>query len=391
MESKKTTALVVDKTAESIELISKWLQTEGAAVSAAENGMNAWAKLELFKPDILITNVELTDMSGFDLCKKVKADKELQYTMVLCVSNSESNAGRLRAEEVGADDYIETGTEHYLFQSKVRSLMRLKRLSNQLRQKYAELEEKNNILDRQLEMGMQVQRALIPDIDLRFKDCRLLSRYYPAMGLGGDFYNLLPLNENSFGIVMGDISGHGIAAAFLTAMMGLMIKNLAVKYFNPDQLLFYLNNEMHALFEKEGTMYACVFYAVVNTKDKYVRFANAGQCLPFYVDTENNQVTELEATGMPLGMMKDSEYNMGSVDYRSADMLLFYTDGLQDLYYKAQPDEFSAKMKEILSEVRRMTHVREILDVVCNNFYNDNASENERMETDDVSMILCRL
>jgi len=312
--------------------------------------------------------------------------------MVLCVSNLENDNIRMRAMEVGADDYIETSAEHYLFISKVKSLLNVKQLSNQLRMKYAELEEKNNILDKQLKMGMQVQRALIPDIDTQFKDCRLLSRYFPAMDVGGDFYNMLQLTDHSFGIVIGDVSGHGIAAAFLTAMLNMMITNLTPKYFNPDQLLFYLNNQLYTIFEKSTyQLYACVFYAVVNTKDKYVRFANAGQSLPLFVDVDMNDVSEMESAGLPIGLMKDAKYEMQSLTYSHNDLLLFHTDGLQDIYYKDQPDVFTQRIKDILLDIRFMGDMREILDIICNNFYNDAATGAKKLIMDDVSMILCRL
>jgi sigma-B regulation protein RsbU (phosphoserine phosphatase) len=212
------------------------------------------------------------------------------------------------------------------------------------------------------------------------------------MGVGGDFYNMITLSDSSFGIVMGDISGHGIAAAFLTAMLNMMIQNLTPQYYSPDQLLFHLNNQLYTLFEKSESMYfACVFYAVVNTKEGYIRYANAGQCLPLYVDAEQNIVAELDASGVPIGMIQNVQYRMGSFPYRPGDLILFYTDGLQDIYYREQPDEFTARMMEILSETRYVESLDEILDTVCDSFYLPEASEAKRMEMDDVSMILCRL
>ena len=384
--------LVVGGTTSSTDIISNWLLVEDWQVYTADSGSHALAKVQLLKPDIVVTGIELPDMSGYDLCKRIKSGAESQFTLVLFVSSIESDCVRLRATEVGADDYIGINVEHHILISKVKSLLRVKRLSNQLRLKYAELEEKNTILEKQLKIGMQVQRALIPDIDMSFKNCRLLSRYYPSMEVGGDFYNMLRLTEHSFGIVMGDVSGHGIAAAFLTAMLNSMIANLSPKYFNPDQLLFFLNNELYSVFEKSTyRLYACVFYAVVNTKDKYVRYANAGQSLPFYVDVGAGTVTEMESSGHPIGLLKDSRYEMKSLGYNRNDLLLFHTDGLQDAFYKNQPDEFTRRVREILSEIRFLPDMQEILDVICNNFYDSAASETARMEMDDVSMILCRL
>jgi sigma-B regulation protein RsbU (phosphoserine phosphatase) len=382
----------VDGSIQTTDLISHWLRMEELTISTAESGFNALAKVDMFNPDIVISNVDLPDISGFDLCKRIKTDENEQDTLVLLFSGLESDMFRMRAEEMGADDYIETSAEHYLFVSKVRSLLRVRRLSRQLRQKYAELEEKNHLLDMQLEMGMRVQRALIPDINTRISECVLLSRYIPAMGVGGDFYNIITLNDNSFGVVMGDVSGHGIAAAFLTAMLNMMIKNLAPSCYDPDQLLYHLNNELYAMFEKSDySHYACVFYAVVNTLERHVSYANAGQSLPLYVEAKENIVTELEVAGLPIGMMKDSRYQTKYIGYANEDLLLLHTDGLQDAFYKDQPDEFTARIKDILLDVRQSEDLNEILDIICDNFYLAASSETKRMEMDDVSMILCRL
>jgi len=392
MDNRSFNILVVDGSYQTTDLISHLLQMEGLFIYTAESGLNALAKINLFNPDIVVANVSLPDISGFDLCKRIKTDERARDVLVLLFSAVEGGANRLRAEEMGADDFIEINADHYLYVSKVRSLMRVKALSNQLRQKYAELEEKNHLLDMQLEMGTQVQRSLLPEIDMKFKECALLSRYYPAMGIGGDFFNVHPLTENSMGIVIGDVSGHGIAAAFLTVILKMMISNLIPKYYNPDQLLYYLNNELYDLFEKnEQTYYASVFYAVVNTRDKYIRFANAGHSLPLYVDSERNAVAEMESSGIPVGMMKDSRYEMQSLIYRPSDVMLFFTDGLQEIFYKNQPDEFVERMRVVLTEISQIDELKEVMDIICDNFYHSGASETKRMEMDDVSMILCRL
>jgi sigma-B regulation protein RsbU (phosphoserine phosphatase) len=146
------------------------------------------------------------------------------------------------------------------------------------------------------------------------------------------------------------------------------------------------------MFEKSDySHYACVFYAVVNTNERYVRYANAGQSLPLYVNTEENTVSELEVAGLPIGMMKDSRYEMKYIDYERGDMLFLHTDGLQDAFYKDQPDEFTSRIKDILSDIRANEDLNEVLDIITDNFYRAAASETKRMEMDDVSMILCRL
>jgi len=382
--------LVVDGSIQSSDLISSWLAREGyTEVYTADSGLNALAKAELINPDVVITNVDLPDISGFDLCKHLK--NAMPYSLVLCISHVNSEANKLRAAQVGADDYMDTG-DSYQFLSKIRSLFRVKHLSNQIRNQYAELEERNSLMERHLRLGRRVQRALIPDIDMSFNDCRVMSTYQSAMGVGGDFYNILSLNEHCLGIVMGDVSGHGIAASFLTVTLNVMIKNLTYWHFDPGELLFHLNNEMCELFgqgDDNPDLYACVFYAMVDTQAKRIRFANAGLVLPLLV--EEQEVSEVEASGAPIGMMEDVKYEQRSIAYKSGDMLLLYTDGLQDCYYKNQPDEFLRHIKDLLTELSPRGNMREILDSVCSHFYKVDATVHERMEMDDVSMLLCKL
>ncbi len=170
--------LVVDGSEQTTDLISYWLLSEDFQVFTAENGMNALAKMSYTKPDIAIINLNLPDMSGFDLCRKMKEQDE--DILVLCISETDGRIYRIHAEQMGADDYIETSAEQYMFISKINSLLRVKRLSNQLRLRYAEIEEMNNIINKQLQLGILVQRALIPDINTHLQGCTLISRFYPA-------------------------------------------------------------------------------------------------------------------------------------------------------------------------------------------------------------------
>ncbi|MDR1664698.1 MAG: fused response regulator/phosphatase [Clostridiales bacterium] len=393
MDNRVGNILIVDGSVQSTYLISHWLRMEDLIINTAESGINAFAKVNLLIPDIVISNVVLPDISGFDLCKRVKSNLRTPDTLVLLFSSLKSETNRVRAEEIDADDYIEDISDQYQLISKVRSLRKLNRLSYQLRKRYAELEEQNRTLSMELEMATQVQRALIPQIDMRINETVLLSRYYPAMGIGGDFYNIIPLSENSFVIVMGDISGHGIAASLLTAVLNMIIKNLAQRCNDPGLLLHHLNKELYGMFKNmTGHNYsASVFCALVNTQEKYIRYSNSGLCFPLYVDVDQNIVTELDSVGTPIGMFKESLYTMRVLMYTPGDLLLLHTDGLQDTFYKKHADEFTRHIMEILSRIRNYASLEEMLNVLSNEFYIPGASEAKRMAHDDCTMIICKL
>ena len=385
--------LIVDPITQSSDLIRQCLTSTGYEIYTAESGLNAIAKVSLFCPDVVILNAELPDISSYDVCKRIKSNPNTEYTLILFISSLNTHESRVRAIQVGADDYLEKNFDAYLLISKVNSLLRVKHLSNQLKQKYVELEEKNHLLDLQLKMARQVQQALMPAKDLMFQDIHFASHYIPALDIGGDFFDVLTLSEHCISVVMGDVSGHGISAALLTAMLTVMTRSLAPKYLKPEDFLFHMNNEMYKIFENSvREMYVCIFYAIIDTENKSIYYSNAGQALPAMIrESEEDEPMILNAAGLPIGMMPDSVYEHHSLNYDTGDMLVFHTDGLSDVFYKDSPDAFSEHFLELLSDIKSLDDPNEIIEIVLNAFYNYSATENEKYEMDDVSLIVCKL
>jgi len=384
--------LIVDPLTQSSDLIRQCLSSTGYEIYTAESGINALAKVSLFCPDVVLLNAELPDISSYDVCKRIKSNPETEYTLILFISNLDTHDSRVRAIQVGADDYLEKNFDSYLLISKVNSLLRVKHLSDQLKQKYVELEEKNHLLDLQLKMARQVQQALMPAIDLRFQDIHFVSQYIPALDIGGDFYDVYALSDYQIAVVMGDVSGHGISAALLTAMLTVMTRSLAPMYINPEEFLFHLNNQMYKIFENSvREMYVCIFYAVIDTEKKNIYYSNAGQALPVMIrECDDNGTIVLNAAGLPIGMMPNSDYEYHIQGYDTGDMLVFHTDGLSDVFYKENPEEFSNRFCDLLSDVKSLEDPEEIIEIILNAFYNYNATENEKYEMDDVSLIVCK-
>jgi sigma-B regulation protein RsbU (phosphoserine phosphatase) len=384
--------LIADSSVQNTELMRECLGNTEYEVITAESGFNALAKVDLFKPDLVIIDTDLNDISGYDVCKKIKDNPTTQYILVLIVSVRGSIDAQIRAMQVGSDDFMEKTFDAYVLISKIQSLLRLKYLSEQLKQKYIELEEKNNILEYQLKMSKSVQRSLLPKVNFTFNNVGFYSKYLPAMDIGGDFYDIIEINNKCVAVVLGDVSGHGISAALLTSMLNLMIKNLVAKYFNPDQLLFYLNNEFYKIFENSASeMYACVFYAVLDTNEKKIYYSNAGQTLPMFASFENNSAFELDAAGLPIGLIKNSKYEYKVIEYQQGDILFFYTDGLVNTFYKDSPNEFITRLNNILVDCLTIKEPAEIVSMALSSFYDYDASGSEKMEQDDVSVLLCRM
>ena len=384
--------LLADNSPVNLELLSACFYDIGYEILTAETGRQAIDKTQLFSPDLVILDIEFTDMSGFDVCKKIKSDPETQYVLVLFFSDLETRESRMRAMESGADDILEKSFDVNVLTARVASLLRIKDLSRQLRTQFNENREKTRIMEYQMKMARQVQQAMVRDTDVTHAGTRFIAKYQPAMDIGGDFYSIIPLNERMTGVYLGDVSGHGISAALLIAMLSMMTKNISLNYKNPDQFLYQLNNQFCEIFENNGIeIYSCMFCLIIDSYKKKLYYSNAGEVLPMYVDVKENTVRELTSSGMPIGLMKNSVYEFKVSEYNPGDLLFFYTDGLSDIFYKNNPDEFVGRMRDLLLDFKSSEALYDILNEVESVFCDLNASEARKLEMDDVSVILCRL
>lgn len=383
--------LVADSNLKNSELISLFLVQKGYQVITANNGYQALAKSQLFNPDLIILDTQFDDMSGFDICRKIKGNPNSKYALVLFLCPFETKDSKIKAFESGADDIMEKSFDAMVLAAKVSSLLRISSLRNELEEKYTELEEKNKMLDFQLKMSQQIQRSIMRDYNIKFNGVRLLTQYLPALDIGGDFYDLITFDDQAVGLCIGDVSGHGISAALLTTMLSTMVKSTADKYFNPDQLLYIINNQFCDIFEGTNTeIYASLFCGIIDTEKRKLYYSNAGQTYPFYLNNKKSEVTELAAAGVPIGMMRDSTYEYKVLEYDKNDLLVFYTDGLSDTFYKDSPDEFQSRMRDLLLDVQPVTDLSAIQQSIVNMFYDLNITTAKKFALDDVSLILCR-
>jgi len=283
--------LIADNSPINLDLLSSCLSDMDYEILTAENGRQAMDKTQLFLPDLIILDVEFPDMSGFDVCKRIKSNPETQYVLVLFFCNLETRESRLKAMESGADDIIEKNFDVNILTSRVASLLRIKHLSVQLRKQFKENQEKTRIMDYQLKMARQIQQAIVHDLDVTYFGTRYIAKYKPALDIGGDFYGIIPFNEKMTGVYLGDVSGHGISAALLIAMLSMMTKNISSSYKNPDQFMFQINNQFCDIFESSGLeIYACMICLIIDTDKKKLYYSNA-------VELRCNRQTLFERNG----------------------------------------------------------------------------------------------
>ncbi|HLZ62890.1 MAG TPA: GAF domain-containing SpoIIE family protein phosphatase [Ktedonosporobacter sp.] len=188
-------------------------------------------------------------------------------------------------------------------------------------------------IEQEMRTAQAIQRTFLPKDTPVLPGWQLLSYYQPAREVGGDFYDFLPFEDGRLGLVIGDVSGKGIPAALLMTATRTMLRTAAIEQATPGEVLTRVNDLLSADIPP-GIFVTC-FYAILDRTSGRLHYANAGHELPYHRGLEG--VSELWATGMPLGMLPGSQYEEKDVVLAPGESLLFYSDGLVEAH-NAQRD-----------------------------------------------------
>jgi serine phosphatase RsbU (regulator of sigma subunit) len=218
----------------------------------------------------------------------------------------------------------------------VRSRTRVERASKDLEDANRGLEVANKELEtfyhsveQELRMARRIQHALLPKDLPELEGWKIAYHYQPAREVGGDFYDFLRLDDGWVGLVIGDVSGKGIAASLVMANTQSVLRAVAQRGgITPGQALAQANEVLYA-YMPPNTFVTC-FYGVLDPESGRFVYANAGHDLP--CERHDGRVDELRARGMPLGLMPGMLYQEEEAVLAAGDDLLFYSDGLVEAH-----------------------------------------------------------
>ena len=191
-----------------------------------------------------------------------------------------------------------------------------------------EMRERQRV-EHELGVARRIQHALLPKDLPELEGWEIARHYQPAREVGGDFYDFLRLEDGRVGLVIGDVSGKGIAAALVMANSQSVLRAVAQREgITPGRVLEEANEVLYAYIPP--TMFITCLYAILDPESGILVYANAGHDLPYL--HRNSEAEELRARGMPLGLMPGMDYEEKEVTLEAGDSALFYSDGLVEAH-----------------------------------------------------------
>ena len=198
-------------------------------------------------------------------------------------------------------------------------------------------------------MAQRIQEALLPKKLPQLNGWGIVPYYKPAREVGGDFYDFLPFSDGRVGVIIGDVSGKGIASALVMANTQSVVRAVARSSTAPGQLLAQVNEVLWTYIP--SNMFVTCFCGILDPESGRFTYANAGHNPPCCRNP--NQVTDLWASGMPLGLMPNMTYEERETVLQQGDGVLFYSDGLVEAHNPEREMLGSHRLRNLVT-----THVR---------------------------------
>ena len=208
------------------------------------------------------------------------------------------------------------------------------RRTHELADKNQALSEAQALINKELDLARKLQLAILPDRFAQIDRCDGYARMLPATQMGGDFYDFIPLADGRVAVVMADVSGKGVTAAFFMAVARTSINSLIREQNDPARCLSKANEELCR--QNPLDLFVTVFLGVFDPVTGILRYANGGHNPPALLGADG-AVRWLASTGdMALGVMPDMPYSSAQIQLAPQDLLLAYTDGVTEAFNAEQ-------------------------------------------------------
>lgn len=328
--------LVVDDDPDILRVVRFYLTKQQYTVHTATCGTEALAILDKERDiELILSDVMMPEMSGLELLTIVRENPDYADIPMILISAEGETAKKVAGLNLGADDFITKPFNFDELMARVKNHIRLRRLqmevmvaSRQALQANKMLQVQNDRFLEDLEAARSLQMSLMPDKFPEYPQIALASRYLPAEELGGDFFDVVALDDGrKLGVLIADVCGHGVTAAFITAMTKIAFQNSCYSSFDPSVVLTRMNGELTGNL-KNG--FVTVFYGVYDLVDKSFAYASGGHPPLLLHRRSAEQMVELMPQATFLGFFEPVEYRTDTVILQPGDRLIFYTDGLYE-------------------------------------------------------------
>jgi phosphoserine phosphatase RsbU/P len=316
----KKTVLLVDDAPANIQIVNSILK-DIYKIRIATSGAKA---LELAKvippPDLILLDVMMPEMDGYEVCTQLKLGSETRDIPVIFLTGQTNVDEETRGFDVGAVDYIHKPFSPAVVKARVQTHLVLRGIREQLAQQLLTIQN-------ELETARQIQLSILPSEIPKIEGLDIAARYVPMTSVAGDFYDFIVVDEKHIGILVADVSGHGMPAALIASMLKIALSAQGAHAANPAQVLAGLNQTLCGKFQYQ---YVTAAYLFVDMQKRTLTYAGAGHTPLLLWGGSSKSVRDVTENGLVLGKFPFATYSSVELPLTAGDRVLLYTDGISE-------------------------------------------------------------
>jgi sigma-B regulation protein RsbU (phosphoserine phosphatase) len=344
--------LVVDDELPNRLYLRKLLEARGCEVFDASSGADALSIAVKVPPDLILADVIMPEMDGFELCGNLRDEPRTANIPVIMVTAKSKIEDIETGFELGAMDYIRKPINPRELILRVGNALALKRSNDALR-------IWNSRVARDIELAGAIQRSLFSDVPHFSRRFEVRIAYRTCMDVGGDAFDIISLPDGRQCIYVADVSGHGVAPAMISSLLKAMASEMISRYASKGPAA--ICSELNMMFRRRidnPSYFATLFMALYDPETLAWRCMNCGHPNPVFVrnGTLGDSALFSAGGGVPIGFPFGDEKPYSAADEvvfsgEGDTFLLLYTDGLSEARHRETQDECGSRLNAIYEEV----------------------------------------
>jgi len=330
--------LIVDDTPINIGVISGALK-DSFATKVATSGEKALAIAGgKDKPDLILLDIMMPEMDGYEVCRRLKANTDTRDIPVIFLTSQTEAEDETKGFEVGAVDYIHKPFSAAVVKARVRTHL-------MLREAHAEIARQLVEINTELEMARQIQLSILPSSTPKISGLDIVARYIPMTSVAGDFYDFIVVDDSHVGILIADVSGHGLPAALIASMLQVALTAQARHASEPGKVLAGLNQALCGKFQHN---FVTAAYVYLDLEKKVMKYGGAGHPPLLLWRKSTCSASEVLENGLVMGQFEEATYDSLEVPVEAGDRFVLYTDGILETSNPAQEEFGTARFMKFM-------------------------------------------
>jgi len=368
--------LLVDDNPTNLQVLYQTLESTGCKLLVAKNGETALSIAQKASPDLILLDIMMPGIDGFEVCRRLKANPATAAIPVIFLSALTDTKDKVQGLQLGAVDYVSKPFQPDEVIARVNTHLTIHRLKR-------EVEKKKDALETELKIVSDVQRRLLPKKVPDIKGLKLAVHYETSLYAGGDYYDIVKMPDNQWGFLVADAEGHSAPAAVMMAMTCALFRSYPEPPTEPGKLLYFLNDNLCKVADPS---FVTALYVVYEANRHVIKIARAGHPPPMIWRSAGQKAIEYNCSGVfPMGV---DPYNQvpatTEAELHPGDRILMYTDGISERFNMDGKTYGEERLLRQL-EVNQQSNPEELLAAIMQDV---DAFANGRPADDDQALLL---